>query len=219
MATAPHPTCLLLDIGGVLELTPDTGWLTRWAERLGLAPGTVNCLLGETWHAGSVGDIDEGEVRARVTAALHLDTPQVDAFMADLWDEYLGSPNVELLSYVRELSDRQDLRIGILSNSFVGAREREADRYRLDALVERPEHLVYSHEIGILKPDPRAFAVACTTLQVRPEDCLFVDDAAPNVEAARAAGMQAHLFTDNAGTLTRIAAHLGRVGQVGQGAA
>ncbi|MFJ2744925.1 HAD family hydrolase [Streptomyces sp. NPDC087440] len=207
-ATAPRPACLLLDIGGVLELTPDTGWLPDWEQRLGLAPGTVNSLLGETWRAGSVGHVDEAQVRARTAAALHLDTTQLDAFMADLWDEYLGSPNVELLSYVRDLTRHQQLRIGILSNSFVGAREREADRYRLDTLVERPEHLVYSHEIGILKPDPRAFAVACTTLDVRPQDCLFVDDAAPNVEAARAAGLRAHLFEDNATTLTRIAAHL-----------
>ncbi|GAA3487142.1 HAD family phosphatase [Streptomyces cremeus] len=206
--TAPRPSCLLLDIGGVLELTPDTGWLPRWEERLGLAPGTVDDRLGEVWHAGSVGRVDEGEVRARVAAALRLDTLRLDAFMADLWDEYLGSPNVELLAYVRELTGRQDLRIGILSNSFVGAREREADRYRLDILVERPEHLVYSHETGILKPDPRAFATACTTLGVRPQDCLFVDDAAPNVEAARAAGLRAHLFRDNAGTLARIADHL-----------
>ncbi|WP_405829128.1 MULTISPECIES: HAD-IA family hydrolase [unclassified Streptomyces] len=43
---------------------------------------------------------------------------------------------------------------------------------------------------------------------VRPETCLFIDDVAVNVAAAQAAGMQAHLFEDNARTITRIAAHL-----------
>lgn len=49
---------------------------------------------------------------------------------------------------------------------------------------------------------------ACASLEVGPESCLFVDDVAANVEAAQAAGMQAHLFEDNIGTITRIAAHL-----------
>ncbi|MEU6497905.1 HAD-IA family hydrolase, partial [Streptomyces sp. NPDC046984] len=96
-------------------------------------------------------------------------------------------------------------RLGILSNSFVGARERETELYHFDELVEK---IVYSHEIGIEKPDPRAFEAACASLEVRPESCLFIDDFAANVEAAQVAGMQAHLFEDNVRAITRIAAHL-----------
>ena len=43
--------------------------------------------------------------------------------MADLWREYLGTANTELIEYARRLRPRY--RTGILSNSFVGARERE----------------------------------------------------------------------------------------------
>ncbi|WP_435884681.1 HAD-IA family hydrolase, partial [Streptomyces toxytricini] len=51
---------------------------------------------------------------------------------------------------------------------------------------------------------------ACARLEVRPADCLFVEDVAVNVEAARAAGMQAHLFVDNAAAIAHIAAHVER---------
>lgn len=95
-----------------------------------------------------------------------------------------------------------DLRGG---HCHVGARERETALYHFDELVEQ---IVYSHEIGIEKPDPRAFEAVCASLEVRPESCLFIDDFPVNVEAAQAAGMQAHLFEDNARTITRIAAHL-----------
>ncbi|MEU6882410.1 HAD family phosphatase [Streptomyces sp. NPDC046712] len=196
--------CVVLDIGGVLEFTPDTGWVGRWEQLLGLSAGTVNQRLGAVWQAGSVGTVSEGDVRERVAVALRLDTSQVDAFMADLWDEYLGTPNEELITYVRGL--RRHCALGILSNSFVGARERETALYGFDALVDE---IVYSHEIGICKPDPRAFEVTCERLEVRPEDCLFIDDVSVNVEAARAAGMQGHLFEDNARTVARIASHLG----------
>ncbi|MFE5031856.1 HAD family hydrolase [Streptomyces sp. NPDC056683] len=196
-------TCVILDIGGVLEITPETGWVQRWEERLLLPPGTVHERMRDVWQAGSIGSISEREVHEQVAARLGLDASQVEAFMAGLWVEYLGTPNEELIAYVRGL--RGSCKLGILSNSFVGARERETALYHFDELVEE---IVYSHEIGIEKPDPRAFEAACGRLEVRPENCLFIDDFAVNVEAAQVAGMQAHLFEDNARTITRIAAHL-----------
>ncbi|MFJ9668859.1 HAD family hydrolase [Streptomyces sp. NPDC101219] len=195
--------CIILDIGGVLEITPDTGWVQRWEERLQLPPGTIHERMRDVWQAGSVGGISERQVHEQVGSRLGLAGPEVDAFMADLWAEYLGTPNEELIAHVRGL--RGHCRLGILSNSFVGARERETGLYGFDELVER---IVYSHEIGVEKPDPEAFGEACASLGVRPESCLFVDDAEANVLAARAVGMQAHLFEDNARTMARIAAHL-----------
>ncbi|WP_406096596.1 HAD family hydrolase [Streptomyces sp. NBC_01013] len=196
--------CVIFDIGGVLELTPETGWVQRWEERLELPPGTVHERMRDVWQAGCTGGISEREVHEQLAARLSLDAAQVDALVADLWTEYLGTPNEELIAYARTL--RGACRLGILSNSFVGARERETALYRFDELVEQ---IVYSHEIGIEKPDPRAFEAACAALGVRPENCLFIDDVAVNVEAAEATGMQAHLFEDNARTIARIVAHVG----------
>lgn len=202
-------TCVILDIGGVLEITPETGWVHQWERQLHLEPGTVHQRMHDVWQAGGIGDISEREVHEQVAKRLGLDAPQVEAFMADLWTEYLGTPNEELIAYVRGLQG--NCRLGILSNSFIGARERESALYHFDDLVER---IVYSHEIGIEKPDPRAFEAACASLEVQPESCLFIDDFAANVEAAQATGMQAHLFEDNVRTITRIAAHLDAVGRV-----
>ncbi|MET9656796.1 HAD-IA family hydrolase [Streptomyces sp. NPDC006510] len=70
------------------------------------------------------------------------------------------------------------------------------------------DQIVYSHGIGVCKPDPRAFEVTCNQLGVLPQGCLFIDDVSVYVEAAREAGMQAHLFEDNAGTIARVAERL-----------
>ncbi|MEE1839298.1 HAD family hydrolase [Streptomyces sp. JV190] len=195
--------CVVLDIGGVLEMTPATGWDERWERRLGLPTGSLHRRLDGIWEAGSVGRITEDEVRARVAAVLGLDAVRTDAFMADLWDEYLGSPNEELIAYVRSLRTR--CRLGILSNSFVGAREREQKLYGFGDLVD---DIVYSHEIGVGKPAAAAFEVTCARLGVRPGDCLFVDDIGANIAAAEAFGMRGILFTDNAETIAGIEAHL-----------
>ncbi|MFI7598641.1 HAD-IA family hydrolase [Actinoplanes sp. NPDC049681] len=191
--------CVLLDIGGVLEITPPTGWGARWERRLGLPFGELNRRLADVWAAGSVGAITEGQVGRRIAERLGLDDAALAAFLGDLWEQYLGTANEELIDHVRGLRGR--CRLGILSNSFVGAREREERAYAFGSLVDE---IVYSHEAGLLKPDPAVFALACDRLGTRPADCLFVDDHGPHVAAARAAGLHAVHFTGNAGTISAI---------------
>jgi 2-haloacid dehalogenase len=53
---------------------------------------------------------------------------------------------------------------------------------------------VVSGQEGIVKPDPRIFALLCDRAGLAPADCLFIDDSPKNVESARAFGMQAEQF-------------------------
>ena len=50
---------------------------------------------------------------------------------------------------------------------------------------------VLSHEIGLLKPDPAIFQHALRTSGLTAARTVFLDDIAPNAEAARHVGMQA----------------------------
>ncbi|HVD14610.1 MAG TPA: HAD family phosphatase [Actinomycetota bacterium] len=190
---------VVFDIGGVLEFTPYLGVRERWEEQLGLQPGELDARTRGVWEAGSVGALSEREVTLRVGGLLGLDETQVEAFMRDLWTEYLGSLNVELAEYCRGLRPRYQT--AIISNSFVGARTREQERYHFDEITDL---LVYSHEVGIAKPDPRIYQLACARLGVRPGETVFVDDNQLMVDGARAAGIQAILFEDNAQAIAEI---------------
>lgn len=53
----------------------------------------------------------------------------------------------------------------------------------------------YSCDIGVAKPDHRAFESAAEQLHTTPANCLFYDDTPANVRAARETGMTAHHFT------------------------
>ena len=44
--------------------------------------------------------------------------------------------------------------------------------------------------LGIRKPDPRIFQVACKELGVLPEECVFLDDIGLNLKSAKQLGMQ-----------------------------
>jgi glucose-1-phosphatase len=194
---------VVFDIGGVLELT-DAGLLARiWEPRLGLSPGRLGAQLAEVAAAGAVGTISEQQAGQRIAEILGLDDRQLGEFMADLWTEYLGTLNTELAGYFASLRPRY--RTGIISNSFVGARDREQQRYGFGDMTDL---IVYSHEAGMSKPDPRIYQLACDGLGVPAADMVFLDDVLENVTAARQAGMQGVLFEDTGQAIADIQALL-----------
>ena len=155
--------------------------------------------MHDTWAGGSIGAITEDDVHQAITDRLSLDGQQLAAFMADIWREYLGTANTELIEYARRL--RPQYRTGILSDSFVGARERERAAYGFEDLVDE---IVYSHEAGMSKPDPRIYALVCARLDVRAHETVFLDDADLCVDGAREAGIHAVRYQDNAQAIEGI---------------
>ncbi|MET1413643.1 HAD family phosphatase [Roseibium sp. HPY-6] len=58
--------------------------------------------------------------------------------------------------------------------------------------------VVSAHE-RLIKPDPKIYEVLFKRNDLKPQDCLFIDDSKANVEAARSVGMSAHHFRSAAG--------------------
>jgi epoxide hydrolase-like predicted phosphatase len=196
---------VVFDIGGVLEITPSLGVAEMWESRLGLDPGEINQRMRDVWDDGAIGAISERDVHQAVRERLGLGARQLEEFMGWIWREYLGTANTELIEYVRGLRPRY--RTGIVSNSFVGAREREQAAYGFADLVDE---IVYSHECGRSKPDPGIYALACERLRAEPARMVFLDDYEPCVAGARGAGIHAVRYRDNAQAIRDIEALLAR---------
>ena len=195
---------VIVDIGGVLEYTPArSAWQEDWAVRLGLTGAQMVARLGPLAAAGNVGAITLAEFERRFAAEFDLDEAALAAFMAELWAEYLGTLNAELAAWFGALRPRY--KTGILSNSFVGAREREQAAYGFEDLCDV---IVYSHEEGLEKPDPRFYRIVTGALGVEPEEALFLDDWPVAVDGARAVGMRAVLFEDNEQAIAEMEACL-----------
>ena len=47
---------------------------------------------------------------------------------------------------------------------------------------------IYSHEVGLMKPDPQIYTVTRETLSLVPEETIYIDDLPANCEAGREAG-------------------------------
>jgi putative hydrolase of the HAD superfamily len=194
---------VVFDIGGVLEITPDLGIYKKLEMSLRMQPGELTQLLKDAnWgHDGSLGFCTEEDERQRLQTLTGMDQAQLEAFWADLWEEYLGTLNVRLAEYFASLCPRYQT--AILSNSFVGAREREEAHYHFSEMCD---FIIYSHEVGLAKPDPRIFALTCERLGLEPAEAIFLDDVPRIIAAAQDFGMHAVLFRETEQAIAEIEA-------------
>ena len=78
------------------------------------------------------------------------------------------------------------------------SRDTSAQTFALHPAFGLLKDIVVSGEEGVVKPDPRIYAIACRRSGLAPGELLFVDDSARNIEAAGALGFHTHLFDDPA---------------------
>jgi epoxide hydrolase-like predicted phosphatase len=176
---------VVLDIGSVLEVIDAEVFPTPFETRHGLVAGAVAAASDFAGDAG-IGELTEAEVREHWRRRLGLEEAQADELMADYWRWYVGTLDQPLVDWFAALRGR-GLLTGILSNSGPGAREAE----RVWGFEEMTDDIVYSHEVGLAKPDPAIYELTRSRLGVGTDEIAFLDDVEANVVAARAAGWHA----------------------------
>lgn len=69
--------------------------------------------------------------------------------------------------------------------------------------------IIESSRVGVRKPDPRFYELACDALGVRPDECVYLDDLGINLKPAKAMGMTTIKFVDPQVALAELKGHLG----------
>jgi epoxide hydrolase-like predicted phosphatase len=194
---------VIFDVGGVIIFDKDHTKREVWEKRLGLAQGELTQIVSEVGNASQAasGGITEREIWREVGKKLGLFDAQIAEMQLDYWSgEEL---NVELVRFIRALRPRY--KIGILSNAWSDARAFHNGRFRMNTWSDGA---VYSAEVKLVKPDARIYQLILTTLGVRAEESIFVDDMLVNVQAAQALGMKGVQLLDTRQTIKEIQANL-----------
>lgn len=174
------PEWLLFDLGGVLiESTVFENLNRLLAEPLDAASIKQRWLDSASVRSFELGDISAEEFAERFIAEWRLDSTE-KAFLA----EFAGWPRAffpGVKETLREL--RKNHRLACLSNSNALHWERFGD---FDADFDMA---LFSHQLGVIKPDPEAFELALSKCGVEPAAVYFYDDCAANVDAAQSLGI------------------------------
>jgi putative hydrolase of the HAD superfamily len=199
---------LISDFGGVLT-TPLMRSFAAFqdetgipAESLGIAMQRIAERDGEhplfELERGRLSEVEflDG-LRAELRAELGHE-PELHRFK-EVYFEALD-PNEPMIELMRSLRDR-GLRMALLTNN---VREWEPLWRGLLPVDEIFELVVDSAFVGLRKPEPEIYELALARLRerdrladLRPDECLFVDDVEVNVAAARALGLQTVHFRSN----------------------
>ncbi|MBI4638556.1 MAG: HAD family phosphatase [Candidatus Rokubacteria bacterium] len=187
--TAPAPRAVLLDFGGVI-------WDMRWdvarglEAEYGLPGGSVFATLygSDMWREVERGRAEPAAWRAAAHQALEEAAGRPLPPLHDVWRAAQGpiGENIELLRALRPA-----YRLAIVSNADTTLRTRLRDGLDIADLFDE---IVCSAEVGVIKPEPEIWALACRRLDLPPAACVFVDDHEPNVRAAEALGLRAILY-------------------------
>jgi putative hydrolase of the HAD superfamily len=161
-------------------------------QRHGLPRGSIYEQLSDPTLIRSVttGVLSDEEWRdaiAHTLAAQHGDAAY-DAVRA--WSLRIGDLDRGVLGLLRTL--RSHFVVALLSNATTRLRSDLAAHDIADDF----DCIFSTAEIGIAKPDPQVFAFVGQTLNVDPDEWLFVDDTAENVAAAMGLGVRSHVYSN-----------------------
>jgi putative hydrolase of the HAD superfamily len=197
---------VIFDLGGVVIDSPLHA-IARYERELGLPEGIINRIVVDSGPQGAWSRLERGELamlefqrdfEAELRAAGH-------AISAATMMARIGEcgPRPAMLEAIRRIRAR-GLKTGALTNNWVND-EREPEhelRVLFDAFVE-------SSRVGLRKPDPRIYELACQTLGVAPAEAVFLDDIGRNLKAARELGMRTIKVDAPEPALAELTRHLG----------
>ena len=179
---------VLFDLGGVILDSPLQA-IARYERDHGIEVNTINRAVVSSGEGGAWSRLERGELAIEEfcapfeadcrVAGVVVDGARLMAYIAEA-----GAVRPRMVEGVRRLR-RAGLRVGALTNNWK-RRERAPGenplRAHFDVVIE-------SSVVGLRKPDPKIYELACRELGVEPARTAFLDDIGLNLKSARALGM------------------------------
>lgn len=111
------------------------------------------------------------------------------------------SLNNDVFNVIKNLSGKY--RIGMITNAAA------FDMFMLkrDGVEKYLDSIIVSASVGVTKPNPKIYQLSVKDLNVKPDECVFIDDRERNLDGAAKAGMECILFK-NAKQLNKDLVHI-----------
>jgi putative hydrolase of the HAD superfamily len=193
---------VMFDFGGVISSSPFESFARLEAER-GLPPGFIRTVNSTDPDDNAWAQLERGEVDVDTFGAMWSAEARAlghDVDGRQVLEMLAGEIRPQMVAAIRTCSS--SYKTACLTNNFARAEsvvsEEVASIYALfDAVLE-------SRVLGVRKPDPRFYELACEHLGVLPQECVFLDDLGVNLKPARALGMHTIKVTDPAQALDEL---------------
>jgi putative hydrolase of the HAD superfamily len=195
---------VILDYNGVIGVQPDTGQWEGLADLAGWPTAQLGKFQQEFWKRREAYDAGGLSPREFWTGMVRDTRPLDDTFVEELTATDVSmwtGTDPAVLEALYAARAAWDVPTVLLSNAplcVADALDRSDWRHDLMSAA------VYSGQLGLNKPDPRAYVAALAAAgDPDPGDTLFVDDRRDNCDAAAALGLATLHYQGDAAALAR----------------
>lgn len=178
---------VIFDLGGVLFTNGTKQFITDLSETFHLDRDKVKDVLD-----GAIGSqYREGKLSRDEFWTQALDKLQITADIDKLETQWISG--YKLIEGTKEI-------ITALAKHYKVYYLSDNVRERVDRINAHYDFLrwfedgIFSHEVGVRKPDPRVYHEALKKAQVKPDEVIFIDDKPVNLVPAQELGMTTILF-------------------------
>ena len=185
---------IIFDFGGVLvNWNPHNLYNKYFSNDRQAIDAFLNEIHFFAWNLNQ----DKGYPFARAVENLSAQFPQyadlIRAYDVE-WEESILGLFSETVEIMRKLK-AAGYRLFGLSNWSAEKFALVKHKYEAFNLFER---IMVSGEVRLVKPDPAIFRLFLQKIQLKPEECLLIDDSVENIESAQKMGFATHHFTSPA---------------------
>jgi putative hydrolase of the HAD superfamily len=199
---------VLWDFGGVILTSPFEAF-AAYERQLGLPEGFIRQVNTVNPHSNAWAKLERNELDVAGFAAAfeaearhlggELDGNEVVGLLA-------GAVRPQMVAALRRLrgSYLQACLTNNVANGDGGDRRPEVVE-----VMQLFDVVVESSKVGVRKPEPRFYELACELLGVEPSECVFLDDLGMNLKPAREMGMTTIKVDEPDAALTELEQVLG----------
>lgn len=180
---------VLFDFGGVLSGSPFEAF-ARYEQEQGLPDGFIRGLNAANHHDNAWARLERNELDFDAFCKAFEQEARSAGGRIDaraLFAMFGGSLRPQMIEAVRRC--KAHFKTALLTNNFVTPATGRDDGLAAGELLDLFDVVVASTEVGMRKPDPAFYELACRLLEVTPDRAVFLDDLGVNLKPARAMGM------------------------------
>ena len=206
---------VIWDFGGVITSSPFEAF-ARYEAANGLPKDFIRSINATDPDTNAWARFERSEIDAASFDTAFLTEAEARGHSvrgADVLALLAGDIRPEMVAVLRFLISA-GYKIGCITNnvktgSGAGMARSVGKAAAVEEVMALFSHVIESSKVGIRKPDPEIYKMACTALDVAPARAVFLDDLGVNLKPARALGMATIKVTGAQQAIAELAELLG----------
>ena len=201
MTNNPIIDVVLFDFGGVITASPFEAF-AAYEQELGIPTGSIRKINSTNPDGNAWAKMERNEISLEDFCSLFEEEAAALGLVLSgnrVLGCLSGAIRPQMVRALEVLKER--VSIGCITNNMKsghgsGMSRTPEQAEKIAEIMTMFEVVIESTKVGLRKPDPRIYQMACDELQVAAERCVYLDDLGINCKPAAALGMRAIKVVD-----------------------